>query len=98
MMPFWAQKIGVPRTLAVEHPFGHTLGRPGDREGQLGIIREALDALRSIQEPGRILHSNSEWKMSTAEAIEAWQPREPSPIIRELRPKFRQLLREHRTK
>jgi len=29
-MPFWTEKIGVPRTLAVEFPFGHTLGQPHD--------------------------------------------------------------------
>ena len=29
-MPFWAEKVGVPRTLAVEFPFGHTLGQPHD--------------------------------------------------------------------
>jgi hypothetical protein len=72
MMPYWAQKIGTPRTLAVEHPFGHTLGHPGDREGQLSVIREALHALDSIQEPGDILHSTSEWALPTEQAIEAW--------------------------
>ncbi|MGD2162481.1 MAG: hypothetical protein PVI81_06475 [Anaerolineales bacterium] len=98
MMPYWAQKIGTPRTLAVEHPFGHTLGRPGDREGQLKTIREALRALQSIQKPGTILHSDSQWPIPIEAAIKAWQPSEPSPIIRELRPKFRQMLREHRKK
>jgi hypothetical protein len=98
MMPYWAEKIGTPRTLAVEHPFGHTLGKPGDRDGQLGVLREALSTLETAQEPGEIVHSNASWGEPTEEAIENWQPAEPSPIIRELRPKFRAMLREHRRK
>jgi hypothetical protein len=98
MMPYWAEKIGTPRTLAVEHPFGHTLGKPGDSVGQLNILQEALRALETIQEPGEILHSTVRWDEPPDEAIKAWQPPEPSPIIRELRPKFREMLREHRRK
>lgn len=98
MMPYWAEKIGTPRTLAVEHPFGHTLGLPGDRDGQLNVIRQALNALDVIERPGEIIHSESLWPEPTEEAIRAWQPAEPSPIIRELRPKFRQMIRQHRKK
>ncbi len=98
MMPYWAEKIGTPRTLAVEHPFGHTLGRPGDRDGQMNILREALQALETIRQPGEIVHSTARWDQPTDEAVRAWQPSEPSPIIRELRPKFREMLREHRRK
>lgn len=96
MMPYWAEKIGTPRTLAVEHPFGNTIGIPDDREGQLVVLREALAALGSLQEPGGIVHSTSVWPEATDEAIQNWQPPEPSPIIRELRPKFREMLRQHR--
>lgn len=96
MMPYWAEKVGTPRTLAVEHPFGHTLGRPGDPEGHLSIIREALLALEKMEHPGEIIHSSSLWPEPVDEAINAWQPPEPSPIIRELRPRFRDMLRQHR--
>jgi hypothetical protein len=98
MMPYWAEKIGTPRTLAVEHPFGHTLGKPGDRVGQMNVIREALVALASSSEPGQIVHSHSHWDEPTEEAIKSWQPSDPSPIIRELRPRFREILRAHRNK
>lgn len=98
MMPYWAEKIGTPRTLAVEHPFGHTLGKPGDHKGQLKILQEALEALETLREAGAIVHSSARWGESTEEAVKAWQPTEPSPIIRELRPKFREMLREHRRK
>jgi hypothetical protein len=96
MMPYWAEKIGTPRTLAVEHPFGHTLGMPGDERGQRDVIMEALEALETLQEPGGVVHSDSVWPVQVEEAIEAWQPPEPSPIIRELRPNFRELIRSYR--
>jgi hypothetical protein len=96
MMPYWAEKIGTPRTLAVEHPFGHTLGVPGDKQGQRDVIMEALKALETLQEPGGIVHSQSIWPEPAELAIETWQPPEPSPIISELRPKFRELIRSYR--
>jgi hypothetical protein len=98
MMPYWVEKIGAPRTLAVEHPFGHTLGRPGDQAGQIRVIREALTAMENIEHPGEIVHSSSRWPEPVDEAVKAWQPVEPSPIIRELRPKFREMLRQHKDK
>ena len=98
MMPYWAEKVGTPRTLAVEHPFGNTIGKPGDSQGHLGVLREALAALESLHEPGDIIHSSSIWPEDTDTAIKHWQPVEPSPIIRELRPKFRAMLRKHRGK
>ena len=36
-MPFWAEKVGVPRTLAVEFPFGHTLGQPHNVAQQMRV-------------------------------------------------------------
>ena len=39
MMPYWAEKVGAPRTLAVEYPFGQTLGQPRDTAGQMRVIR-----------------------------------------------------------
>ena len=47
-MPFWAEKIGVPRTLAVEFPFGHMLGQPGDVAVQRRVILQALDVLWTV--------------------------------------------------
>jgi hypothetical protein len=98
MMPYWAEKAGTPRTLAVEHPFGHTLGKPGDREGQLRILTEALAALEALERPGEIIHSESRWPEPVKDATESWQPPQPSPIIHELRPKFRELIRKSRGK
>jgi D-proline reductase (dithiol) PrdB len=95
-MPYWAEKIGTPRTLAIAFPFGHTLGRPGDKEQQRMVITEALTALQDAETPGTVVHSEQTWPQSTQEAIESWQPKEPSPIIAELAPQFREMLRQRR--
>jgi hypothetical protein len=96
MMPFWAEKVGVPRTLAVEFPFAHTLGQPNHVDQQTRVIRQALQVLETAAQPGTIVHSAEQWPEPTAEAIKDWQPQQPSPIIREMAPRIRELLRRKR--
>lgn len=98
MMPFWAEKIGGPRTLAVEFPFGHTLGQPFDAAQQMRVIEQALDVLATAVTPGAIIHSNEKWPQSQKEAYKMWQPAKPSPVIAELAPQFRQMLHDKRKK
>jgi len=97
-MPYWAERVGVPRTLAVEFPLGHTLGQPQNVPQQMRVIREALDVFESAQSPGMIVHSREIWPTSVAEAITAWQPEKSSPIIDHLTPRFREMLRARRKK
>ncbi|MBN1314819.1 MAG: hypothetical protein JXA42_05105 [Anaerolineales bacterium] len=92
-MPFWAEKIGVPRTLAVEFPFGHTLGQPHDSEQQMRVIGQALAPLESAKKPGTIVHSTETWPVPAEQAIKDWQPAEPSPVVRVMGSQIRQLLR-----
>jgi len=96
MMPFWAEKVGVPRTLAVEFPFAHTLGQPGNAAQQMRVIRQALAVLEEADQPGTIVHSDEVWPEPTKDAIKSWQPLEPSPIIQVLGPKIREILRQRR--
>jgi D-proline reductase (dithiol) PrdB len=96
MMPYWAEKIGAPRTLAVEFPFGHTLGQPHDNAQQMRVIQEALSVLESAAKPGEIVDSQEKWPVPTDQAIKDWQPEEPSPIIREMAPRIREWIRLHR--
>ncbi|MCB8921993.1 MAG: hypothetical protein H6662_10445 [Ardenticatenaceae bacterium] len=96
MMPYWAEKVGAPRTLAVEFPFGHMLGQPHNVAQQMGIIAEALGVLETAVTPGTIIHSPAAWPQPLSEAIRGWQPERPSPIIAELTPKFREMLRRKR--
>lgn len=96
MMPFWAEKVGAPRTLAVEFPFAQTLGAPGDRQRQMRVIHQALAVLQSATKPGVIVHSGERWSEPAEQAIRSWQPAEPSPIIALMRPRIRELLRKQR--
>ncbi len=82
VMPYWAERLGVPRTAGVEFPYGHPLGRPGDRDTQTGIIREALRLLEEASGPGEIRELDYVWPQDLDEAKKDWQPLEPSPIIR----------------
>jgi hypothetical protein len=95
-MPFWAERIGVPRTLAVEFPFGHTLGQPHAVAQQTRVIRQALEVLETAQTPGTIVHSPETWPVPQSEASKDWQPEEPSPVIQIMAPRLRELLRQQR--
>ena len=97
-MPFWAEKVGTPRTLAVEHPFGHMLGQSNDANQQTRVICQALDVLKTTKSPGIIVHSSEVWLVSQDEAIQNWQPVEPSPVIGQLSKHFREMLRKNRRK
>ena len=96
MMPYWAGKVGVPRTLAVEFPFAQTLGGSGKIQQQLRVIRQALSVLATADEPGTIIHSAEVWPQDVQQSIQGWQPAQPSPIIAELSPHFREMLRQRR--
>jgi hypothetical protein len=96
MMPFWTERIGVPRTLGVEFPFAQTLGRPHAVNQQMRVICQALTLLGTAEAPGKIIHSPEEWPQPLAQAQKEWQPDEPSPIIREMAPRIREILRARR--
>lgn len=83
MMPVWSERIGAPRTLGVEHPYGQTIGPAGDRERQREVFRAALDVLASAEEPGYIAESPFEWP-DAKDARKAWHPPEPPPIVRQM--------------
>lgn len=96
MMPVWAERVGTPRTLAVEFPFGQTLGSPNDRAQQMRVIQQALEVFERVESPGIIVHSPERWPISEREAIQAWQPEVPSPIIAYLAPRIREIIRKDR--
>ena len=80
-MPYWAETMGVPRTVGVAFPYGHQLGMPNDREMQMTVIRAALALLEEAKEPGAIRELDLEWPQPFDEAKKDWQPLEPSPIV-----------------
>ena len=79
-MPDLAERVGVPRIVGVEFPFGHTLGHAGDGEEQTKVIRGALRVLRDAREPNTVEHLPYEWP-DFERWKQEWHPKEPAPII-----------------
>jgi len=73
----------VPRLAAIEHPFGQTMGRPGDKDTQRAVLLAALEALEEMRMPGSIKHLPFEWTGSMREAL-ATPPAAP-PIVAHLK-------------
>lgn len=81
MIPELTASAGAPRIAAIEHPFGVTLGRPGDSAGQLSVLRAALRALEVMAQPGEVVHLPFEW--TSTEKLDFLPPAAP-PIARYL--------------
>lgn len=95
-MPIWAERLGVPRTLAVEFPFAQVLGQPNQVGQQRRVLLQVLQALENASEAGSIIHSAEIWPQPASQAIQEWQPPQPSPIVHAMAPKIRELLRKRR--
>jgi hypothetical protein len=80
-MPFWAKKVGAPRTLAVEFPVGHTQGQPHNVEQQMRVLHEALSVLEMAEAPGTIVHFQEKWPVPLEEALKDCHPEIPPPIM-----------------
>jgi len=91
-MPFWADRVGAPRTLAVEFPFGHILGRAHDRELQRRVILQALAVLEDAAGPGAIAHFQEPWPEPLEDALRASHPETPPPIAAQMGRHIGQLL------
>jgi len=89
MVPYLAEASGTPRIVAVEFPFGHSLGHAHDRDEQLRVIRDALRALQEIKQANTAVHLPYEWPDFDYWRT-AWHPPEPPPIIQWLREQARQ--------
>ena len=97
-MPIWAQRIGVPRTLAVEFPFGHILGQPGNCAQQRRVIEQAFVLLEVASTPGAISHFPEPWPAPLEEALRDSHPETPPPIAAEMGRHIGQFLRGMRRK
>lgn len=62
LIPFITEKVMVPRAVAIEHPFGFTLGRPGDVETQTEIVEAMLKLAVEATEPGKIVELPYIWE------------------------------------
>lgn len=61
-MPDWTAAMGVPRLVGIEHPLGVTVGHPGDVATQTAVLRDTLQALVEIDEPGQVRYLPYKWE------------------------------------
>ena len=84
MMPAVAEERRAPRIVGVEFPFGHAFGMPRDRVMQRRVLTLALEVLAGAAASGTRVDLDVEWPVPLREAYRAWQPKEPSPIVRKM--------------
>lgn len=82
-IPDFTASVSVPRIAAIEYPLGRPLGQPGDREGQLAVLRATLRAIERIDTPGSVVHLPFEWPEPPKRA--RCHPPKPPPIANYLR-------------
>lgn len=83
-MPFWSERIGAPRSLGVEFPYGHILGPAGDRAMQRRVILQALEVLEKSGQPETIEHFQEPWPESLDVARRRSEPEVPPPIASQM--------------
>ncbi len=84
MMPAVAEERRAPRIVGVEFPFGHAFGMSHDRTMQRRTLELALRVLAGASEFGTRVDLDIEWPVPIRDAYRAWQPKEPSPIVRKM--------------
>jgi hypothetical protein len=84
MKPGVAEERRAPRIVGVEFPYGHAFGMPGDKVTQRRVLELALRVLAGASAFGARVDLDIEWPVPLREAYRAWQPKEPSPMVREM--------------
>ncbi len=79
-MPFWSERVGAPRSLGVEFPFGHIIGPAGDSAMHRRVILRALEVLEKVHEPEAIEHFQEPWPEPLDVARRRSEPEMPPPI------------------
>ena len=64
-----ADVIKPPRTLHVKFPFGRPMGEPNNKAQQKVIAQNALDVLKTCDEPGSIIQLPYRWRRENYENI-----------------------------
>jgi hypothetical protein len=80
-MPEFHNADGIPRSVAIEYPFGRPVGQVNDAEGQLAVVEQTLMMLEEADSPGRIRHLQFVWPEDPKKTN--WHPPEISPIIKQ---------------
>ena len=58
----FSEKVKPPRTVFLDWPFGHPLGKPFNIFQQRTVIEDAFNALYSIKIPGTIVDLPYTWR------------------------------------
>ena len=82
MMPAVAEERMAPRIVGVEFPFGHAFGMVHDQAMHRRVLEPAVRVLAGATRFGTRLDLDLEWPVPLREAYRAWQPKEPSPIVK----------------
>jgi len=72
--------VGIPRSAAVEYPYGRPVGEVGDRAGQRRVLQAALAVLAEADRPGEVRHLPFAWPQEAKHT--KWQPPDMSPIVK----------------
>jgi len=72
--------VGIPRSAAIEYPYGRPVGQVGDREGQRRVLTEVLSVLEKAEGPGEVWHLPFTWPEEPKKTD--WQPSDMSPLIK----------------
>ena len=78
--PDFHRAVGIPRSAAIEYPYGRPVGEVGDREGQRSVLLSALALLEKSRQPGEVCHLPFTWPEDPKDTH--WHPPEMSPIIK----------------
>jgi hypothetical protein len=70
----------IPRSAAIEYPYGIPVGQVGDREGQRKVLLKTLEVLEKAEKPGEVWHLLFTWPEGPKKTD--WEPREMSPLIK----------------
>ena len=83
LTPTWEfhNDVGIPRSAAVEYPYGRPLGQVGDVDGQRRVLLAALAMLEETKTPGEVRHLPFTWPEDPRKTD--WHPPEISPIIKQ---------------
>ena len=80
-MPEFHNAVGIPRSVAIEYPFGRLLGQVNDIAGQQRVLERAISMLEDADTPGQIRHLEFVWPEDPKQVN--WHPPEISPIIKQ---------------
>jgi hypothetical protein len=72
--------VGIPRSAAIEFPYGRPVGQVSDRDGQRKVLSAALSVFEKARKPGEVHHLPFAWPEDPKETH--WHPPEMSPLIK----------------